>query len=83
MAVKNYVRIKFQPAKGPARWIWAIDLGRQRYKRVLADGSQCVREVVRADGVSVCTEELIIGEPIVKKPARMNLKYAELETDDD
>jgi hypothetical protein len=79
VATKAYVRIKYRGAGQRARWYWAIKLKPGMYKQVLPDGNQCIHEVVREDGVSVCREHLMIGEPIAERPARMNLRYAELE----
>ena len=76
---KPYVHIRFKPAGKRARWYWAIKLGPQTFKRVLKDGDECIKEHVRADGVSVCTEELLVGVPDEERVAVMNLHYAKLE----
>jgi hypothetical protein len=83
MSRRRYVRIKFRPAGKKPRWYWAIKLAPGRYKRTRKDGDVCIAEKVRKDGVTVCTEELLIGEPIEERPARMNTKYAWLEENGD
>lgn len=81
---KRYVRIKFQPAGKRPRWYWAVKLSQGRYKRARNDGNTCIAEKVRKDGVVVCTEELLIGEPLQERPAKMNNKYGWLvENGDD
>jgi hypothetical protein len=77
--MRQYVRIKFQPVGKRPRWYWAIKLRQGRYKRTTKEGDPCIAERRRPDGVIVCTEELLIGEPIEERPARMNLHYAWLE----
>jgi len=70
----EYVRIKFQPAGVRPRWYWAIKIKPLTYKRVKKDGSETMKETK-----SAITEELLIGEPLIEKPAKMNLHYAWLE----
>jgi hypothetical protein len=76
---KEYVRIKFKAAGARPRWYWAIKISSQQFKEVTKAGDECVKEVVRRDGTIVCTEHLLIGQPIEEHRAVMNLHYAELE----
>lgn len=79
---KPYVHVRFKPHGQKARWYWAIKLRQGFYQRVTADGDQVIRECVREDGVTVQTEELLVGEPEIENVAVMNLHYGELEEGD-
>lgn len=77
----SYVRIYFHRAgaQRPA-WYWAIKLNEVTFKRVHADGDTEMSSRMTPAG-EVVTEELLVGRPIKVMPARMNLKYGELEVD--
>jgi len=70
----QYVRILFKPHAGPARWYWAIRVRPGVYRRVKKDGDTVLKETA-----TVVTEEILVGEPLKERAARMNVFYAELE----
>ncbi len=68
-----YVKIKFRPVGGRARWYWAKKLAPGRYLRVAEDGDPW-RELADRE-----IKEILVGEPEVELPAVMNNHYGLLE----
>lgn len=78
-AVKQYVRIKFEPVHQAPRWYWAIRLKPGRYVRVDREGEKYRVVGTDDEGDPIERMELLIGEPLVERAARMSRKYGWLE----
>ena len=79
----QYVRVKFKPPKGRARWWWAVKVKDGVYNRLSKDGEPWTPTVEKTDEdgepVYVKTIDALIGTPLEERPAGMNVRYGELE----
>jgi len=75
---RGYVHVKFKPIDCPARWYWARKIKDGFYKRLMKDGGEEISSKV-VEGVETVLEEILVGQPLAERPARMNLHYGELE----
>ena len=84
MGAKIYVRLRFLQANGRARTVWAVKLGENRYLVADKYGETETDMGTTKEGLSIERKELLLTSPgdiVFERPARMNLKYAELEED--
>jgi hypothetical protein len=81
MTSTNYVRVRFQTPNGK-RTVWAVKLGPNRYVVSDKHGDTATPAGVDASGAFIERKEIIFSsaqDVVWEKPARMSLKYAELE----
>ena len=80
--VKTYVRLHFRQANGRTRTVWAVKAGENKYFVCNKEGETETDAGKSPEGIPIERKELIIASPVdilYEKPARMSLKYAELE----
>lgn len=86
--MKQYVRITFKPAGAKRkRTCWAVKLKATatRVSYLLCNSEGETEQVQGTVPNETVTTHMVVGTPgeVTERPARMNLKYAELELDVD